>query len=119
MSSSDTRDTLNFEKVVTKSAVPFRRTDTGLLVPASVPERTPRDSTLQVFVPHAAVFPDSPGDFAEFKRLVRLLSRTDALLWCARLNLLMGHPIHDNADDVQRASVFAFFTPDEGDRLNA
>ena len=49
-----------------------------------------RSIGVDMFVPHEAVFPDLPGDFQEFKRLLRTLSRTDTLFWCARINLLVS-----------------------------
>jgi hypothetical protein len=101
-----------------RKGLDFGRNASGLWVPISASERREAATTVQVFAQHELVFPGLPGDFAEFKSLVRSLSRTDALLWCARLNLLMGHPVHDDAMAVQRACVSAFFAPDETERLN-
>lgn len=73
---------------------------------------------VRVFVPHDAVFPHLPSDFEEFRRVVTSLSRTDTLLWCARVNIHLGHPWVDKPDDVQKAFVAQFFGDEEVRRLN-
>lgn len=45
-----------------------------------------------VYVPVHEVFPGIPHDFDDFAFLHRKLSRTDALFWCARLNLIISNP---------------------------
>lgn len=85
-------------------------------MPRRSPER--RASTVGVFAEHQKVFPGLPSDFAEFKRLVRTLSRTDALIWCARLNIHFGYPVKDAAHDVQQHFITLFLGRDEIDRIN-
>lgn len=100
---------------MTRDWSPIRRRK-SLWSPRHSPER--RVSTVGVFAEHKKVFPDLPSDFAEFKRLVKTLSRTDALIWCARINIHFGHPVRDAAHDVQQHFVTLFLGPDEIDRLN-
>ena len=45
-----------------------------------------------VYVPYDAVFSDGPVTFDYFKKVVKSLSRTDTLFWCARLNLIIADP---------------------------
>jgi hypothetical protein len=71
----------------------------------------------QVYATHDEVFPGLSSDFGEFKRVVKRLSRTDALLWCGRINLHLGYPLRHDAVEVQRALVETFFEPDEVARL--
>lgn len=98
----------------------FRRLESGLLVPDNG-QREPASSTsaigLQVFVDHATVFPDEPATFDDFKHIVRGLSRTDALFWAARLNILVSDPSGDNKA-VQGDCIGVFFEPDSFERIN-
>ncbi len=41
--------------------------------------------SIKVFLPISEIFPDIESDLKTFKSLLRELSRTDALFWCARL----------------------------------
>jgi hypothetical protein len=52
------------------------------------------------FVPLTELFPEQHGDFASFCALVRTLSRTDTIFWCARLSLILSNP-HDHNDQGQ------------------
>ncbi len=49
-------------------------------------------------VSFSAIFPGETSDFASFRALVQGLSRTDAIFWCARLNLILSNP--QNADEI-------------------
>ncbi len=71
----------------------------------------------QSFVTHADVFPGLAHDFEEFKRVVGRLHRTDALLWCGRINLHLGYPIRRVPRDVQRALVDCFVEGEDLVRL--
>lgn len=94
-----------------------RQPTAGFWVPKRHAERT-APSPVGVFVPHGVPFPDSADDFAEFKGVVRSLSRTDTLLWCARLNLMLGFSDLIDPVEVQRRSAVYFFTREEIARLN-
>jgi hypothetical protein len=48
------------------------------------------------FVPLPELFPGESDDFAAFCSLLRTLSRTDTLFWCARLSLILSNPHDDN-----------------------
>jgi hypothetical protein len=97
----------------------LRRASSGLWLPKPTRTRVAEHNPVRVFVPHDAVFPHHASDFEEFRQLVTGLSRTDALLWCARLNLHLGHPWIDTSEDVQKAFVAKFFGAEEVERLNA
>ena len=70
------------------------------------------------FVPVSAIFPEVRPDFATFCRLVRGLSRTDALFWCARLNLILSNPENHNQIGKQGYGVRLFFDHEQIGRLN-
>ncbi|WP_437999875.1 hypothetical protein WMF26_08260 [Sorangium sp. So ce185] len=72
-----------------------------------------------VFVPVSAIFPEVASDFAMFCSLVRSLSRTDTLFWCARLNLLVSNPENNNHIDKQEYAIRLFFDDEEIRRLNS
>lgn len=75
---------------------------------------------LRVFVPAKEVFPDLSVDFDTFRSLVAGLSRTDTMLWCARLNLLLSNPESlASALDVQGWVLARFFSADEIARVQA
>lgn len=71
-----------------------------------------------VCVPISAVFPDVANDFQVFATLLRTLSRTDTLLWCARLNLIISNPQNHNHREKQQYGISVFFTKEEIERIN-
>lgn len=71
----------------------------------------------QILVPYQAVFSDGSATFDHFKRIVKSLSRTDALFWCARLNLILGDPNLDSRTK-QQHFLDMFFTPQQIGSLN-
>lgn len=73
----------------------------------------------QSYATHGEVFPGLPDSFAEFKQIVRRLSRTDALLWCGRINVHLGYPLRHDPVQVQRALVDAFFEGEDLERLRS
>ncbi len=75
-------------------------------------------SEVGVFIPVSEVFPDVSNDFETFKRLVGSLSRTDALFWSARLNLMLSNPWNTNDIGKQEYAMRLFFTDDEVERIN-
>jgi hypothetical protein len=71
---------------------------------------------IDTFVPAQAVF-DLPADFETFRSVVRGLSRTDTLFWCARINLVLSNAV--DRDDVgkQRVAIQQFFGAAEIQRI--
>lgn len=74
---------------------------------------------LGIYVPFDEVFPSASSDFASFQSGVRQLSRTDALFWCARLNLLLSNPSNREHRRKQESAIRVLFTADEIARINA
>ena len=68
-------------------------------------------------VPYAAVFSDGPATFDHFKKVVKSLSRTDTLFWCARLNLIIADPKVDEKTKQQHC-LDHFFAPQQIQALN-
>ncbi|WP_437621618.1 hypothetical protein [Sorangium sp. So ce1151] len=66
-----------------------------------------------VFVPVSAIFPELTADFATFCSLVRSLSRTDTLFWCARLNLVLSNPENHNRIGKQDYGLRLFFDQEQ------
>lgn len=71
-----------------------------------------------VFLPYDAVFSDGPMSFDHFKQIVKSLSRTDTLFWCARLNLILADP-HVDEKSKQQCCLDYFFTPQQIQVLNS
>lgn len=90
-----------------------------LWIPEGSPALLPLQASenLQTFVPHDAVFPGLANDFPEFKRLLRSLSRTDTIFWCARLNILVSDSELDTLE-VQSKCLRVFLREDEINRIN-
>jgi hypothetical protein len=74
---------------------------------------------LGIYVPFAEVFPCVSSDFASFQSGVRQLSLTDALFWCARLNLMLSNPANLDHRRKQESAIRVFFAADEIARINA
>lgn len=70
---------------------------------------------IQVLVPYSAVF-DEPWDFSVFRSFVQMLSRTDAIIWCARLNLVLGNPSVPHIA-AQEAAIIRFFDNSEIEKI--
>jgi hypothetical protein len=70
-----------------------------------------------IFAPYDAVFNDGVTTFEHFKQVLKLLSRTDTLFWCARLNLILAD---SNLDEKAKQQQFLdfFFTEQQIDNLN-
>ncbi len=71
-----------------------------------------------VYVPVSAVFPDVHADFETLSSIVRGLSRTDTLFWCARLNLILSNPENPNGTCKQQYAIDLFFDSEEVGRIN-
>jgi hypothetical protein len=94
----------------------------GLLIPEETlprrPVATAASDAVGVFASHREIFPDLDDSFTEFKRILRSLSRTDTILWCARLNILVSDSTKADPADVQGHCIARFFTRPEIDRIN-
>ena len=72
---------------------------------------------VSVHVPYDVVFGDGPTTFDHFKKVVKSLSRTDTLFWCARLNLILSDPSLDEKTKQQQV-LDCFFTEQQIEKLN-
>jgi hypothetical protein len=66
-----------------------------------------------VYVPANAVFPDVKPTAQTLKSLLSSLSRTDALFWCARLNLIVSNPCYEDQLNKQRYCLETFLSIEE------
>lgn len=85
--------------------------------------KMPQSNPLSVLVPVSAIFPNITSNLQVLRNLLKDLSRTDTIFWCARLNLFVSGPPTDSSIDSplekQRKAVELFLTRLEIDRLNA
>lgn len=72
---------------------------------------------VSVHVPYDVVFSDGPVTFDYFKQIVKSLSRTDTLFWCARLNLILAYPNLDEKTKQQQV-IDCIFTGQQIEKLN-
>ncbi len=73
-----------------------------------------------VYVPVSEVFLGVPGDIGTFRSLLLNLSRTDTLIWCARLNLVVSaNASCVDSLDAQQFGLNQFFTSNEIEAINA
>ncbi|MCX5819473.1 MAG: hypothetical protein NT047_06140 [Deltaproteobacteria bacterium] len=72
---------------------------------------------VSVHVPYNVVFSDGPVTFDHFKKVVKSLSRTDTLFWCARLNLILSDPSLDEKTKQQQV-LDCFFIGQQIEKLN-
>jgi hypothetical protein len=72
---------------------------------------------VSVHVPYDVVFSNGPVTFDCFKQVVKSLSRTDTLFWCARLNLILANPNLDEKGKQQQV-LDCFFTGQQIEKLN-
>lgn len=72
------------------------------------------------YVELRCIFPDVPDDFPTFRAILRGLSRTETLVWCARINQILSNPLNSDECGKQRLLVeqFRFFDSQEIERLN-
>jgi hypothetical protein len=92
----------------------------GLWLPASVRRQTDGPSVNQVgvYLPVNEVFPGLEANETTLKNLLPAISRTDALIWCARLNLVVSNPSYENRLAKQRYCVANFFSAEETQKIN-
>jgi hypothetical protein len=80
-------------------------------------EKLTETNPIKIFVPYDAVFSEGVATFDHFKKLVKSLSLTDTLFWCARLNLILA----DSKTDEQAKQEYylnCFFTAQQIQALN-
>jgi hypothetical protein len=69
------------------------------------------------YVPARICFPNERNDFQEFREILKQLSLTDMLFWCARfIQIMSTSAIKD--DLAKQNYVLKFFTPNQIDLLN-
>ena len=66
-----------------------------------------------IYVPISAIFPDANPTFNSFRALLRRLSRTDALFWCARLNHVVSGQSALSHEQRQAFGLRQFFSQAE------
>ena len=71
-----------------------------------------------IYIPVSEVFPGVQSDFETFKALLRSLSLTETLFWCARLNLVISDPSEHDHIKKQQFAVNKFLTADEIGAVN-
>jgi len=71
-----------------------------------------------IFIPVSEVFPDVRNDFDTFKTLLKDISLTDALFWCARLNLIVTNPLEKEHISRQQTAIDLFLTTEEVKEVN-
>lgn len=71
------------------------------------------------FIPHSVAFPNRPCGFDALRALLEQLSRTDAMFWCARLNLALASRRYDERHELQTEIANAFLTARERHLVNA
>jgi hypothetical protein len=89
-------------------------------LPPNALDRQAQGSTpVGVFVPADRVFPGIQPTAGELKKLLTRLSRTDSLIWCARLNLIVSNATHQDHLVKQRFAINTIFSPEEIERIAA
>jgi hypothetical protein len=74
--------------------------------------------SIVVFVPYEAAFPNEPNEFSDFRDILRRLSRTDSLIWCARVNLVLGSRKSPSLHETQEKLVKRLVPQQALDRIN-
>ncbi|MGH9461139.1 MAG: hypothetical protein ACRD1X_07965 [Vicinamibacteria bacterium] len=77
------------------------------------------DAETAVIVPPETVFPGLRADEGTLVDLLRGVSRTDTLFWCARANLTVAGSGNETPTERQQRVLNALCTPDEIRRINA
>ncbi|MBA3315813.1 MAG: hypothetical protein H0T47_21310 [Planctomycetaceae bacterium] len=75
------------------------------------------ESAVGVFLPLNAVFPAVDASVEELTKQLRRLSRTDALIWCARLNLVVANATRGSRLEQQRFGIQQIFSRPEIQRI--
>ncbi len=74
---------------------------------------------VRTFIPHDVAFPGEPSSVEAFRDGLRTLSRTDALMWCARFNLTLENRGHHDEHFIQNRAARRFLGDEHLDRINA
>ncbi len=69
-------------------------------------------SNIAIALPYDAVFDDGPVAIEKFQNTVSALSRTDALVWCARLNLMFADGQLED-QQIQANILETIFSPEQ------
>jgi hypothetical protein len=70
-------------------------------------------------VPTTVVFHDIEDDLDQLQSLLGTLGRTDAMIWCSRLNAIISHPLRPRRHlGEQWDLVSFFFTKEEAAKIN-
>jgi len=77
-----------------------------------------KQEQIRTYIPVSEIFPDVRSDFKTFRDLLNELSRTDALFWCARLNLVLSSPSGFNHIKRQQFGLNQFLTAEEINAVN-
>ncbi len=67
----------------------------------------------RIYLQISEVFPGLRSDLSTLKAILKDLSLTDSLFWCARLNLVISNSSEDSNIDRQTFGLKQFFSPDE------
>ncbi|MGD9722510.1 MAG: hypothetical protein AB7O59_13475 [Pirellulales bacterium] len=81
-------------------------------------EATQTVNNLAVFVPVSAVFPECEATPTELIQQLAKLSRTEALIWCARLNLVVSNATWSDVISRQAYCIKAVFSPAEVEHID-
>ncbi len=73
--------------------------------------------SIKIFLSISEIFPQIKSNLETFLSLLRELSRTDALFWCARLNLVICQPEVEHLTK-QQFGLDQFLTKDEIEKIN-
>jgi hypothetical protein len=73
--------------------------------------------SIKIFLPVSEIFPQLESNLETFVSLLRELSSTDALFWCARLNLVICQPEVEHLTK-QQFGLNQFLTIDEIEKIN-
>jgi hypothetical protein len=80
-------------------------------------DRSANSSQIAVYITVSDVFPEVASDLETLKALLKELSRTDALIWCARLNLIISNSANHDEHGKQAYGIWNFFTREEAQRI--
>lgn len=83
------------------------------LPPTASDEATSVDMRVRIFLPLKAVFEDCNSTVEELRVQLAKLSRTDALIWCARLNLVVTNATHHDHMVKQGFAIRMIFNENE------
>lgn len=71
-----------------------------------------------IYLPLSEIFPETNNNFETFQKLFQKLSLSDALFWCARLNLIISNPANTDHRAKQQYGLDVFFTKQQIEKVN-